>query len=323
MQVGLHVASPDSLQRCCSFEAELPLLGASPDGIIVHTLPVTASMAEQLQCIAEECCRRPVPSGRGGPSRALGLLDRLLALVPLAAGVAGSAAGEKEWQCPASGTQSNDAASGDSHCGCASPQLAPSEQAADESGGSAVLGPDTINILQKTLSELPDGCALLHVGDCGAAELTLREAVEVKNVCPFAVKCTRSGHKGKVSSQFIVGDKGPWFHVHPQYLPQLQLHMLATGTASALLLSRSATKGVRMFRSIRDDVYINSMLGFISKFYCSHVVTGVRPPLNMWHHDSKYQQFLQATKSLARSAACVFHTDSADFVTGGHQLPFV
>jgi hypothetical protein len=37
-------------------------------------------------------------------------------------------------------------------------------------------------------------------------------------------------------------------HVRYAWVPQLQLHCLATGSPSVLLLSRSATKGGRLYR---------------------------------------------------------------------------
>lgn len=53
--------------------------------------------------------------------------------------------------------------------------------------------------------------------------------------------------------QYVVSDRGPHGGLWPLWVPQLQAHMAAAGTGSALLLSRSASRGVRLFRVYRCE----------------------------------------------------------------------
>ena len=87
----------------------------------------------------------------------------------------------------------------------------------------------------------------------------LVEVVEVKNSCPFGVPRSAVGRAG-APAKYVLRDHGPREQVPPEWVPQLQMHMLCTGTASVLLVSRSATKGTRMFRLRRDDALLQSML---------------------------------------------------------------
>ena len=86
-----------------------------------------------------------------------------------------------------------------------------------------------------------------------------REVVEVKSVCPFTV--TRRGHPG--APRFTLADPGPrstGSKSLARALPQLQLEMLCAGVTSGLLASASATRGVRVWRSARDDAYLKRLL---------------------------------------------------------------
>lgn len=111
---------------------------------------------------------------------------------------------------------------------------------------------------------------------------------------------TWHGRSGKLrTSEFAVADRGPRQEVPPEWVPQLQLHMLcaggwvggcllrrhwlpagtgccfpmycphpysptarlfAAGAPSGLLVSRSATRGTRVFRLCRDDELLRLML---------------------------------------------------------------
>lgn len=64
------------------------------------------------------------------------------------------------------------------------------------------------------------------------------EVVEIKNTCPFSVSSNQ-----KRKTRFSVRDAGPRERCDPLFVPQLQFHMLCSGANSALLVSRSATKG--------------------------------------------------------------------------------
>ncbi|MEW5319169.1 MAG: hypothetical protein WDW38_010336 [Sanguina aurantia] len=131
------------------------------------------------------------------------------------------------------------------------------------------------------------------------ANAVLREVVEIKNGCPFGERSARSGGRG---DGFVINDRGPRDMVSAMWVPQLQLHMLASGCASGLLVSRSATKGVRVFRMYRDDPYLATMLSLVSRFHTSHVLQRKPPPVNMFSTDPTYIQFLYRTLQLARRA---------------------
>ena len=71
-----------------------------------------------------------------------------------------------------------------------------------------------------------------------------------------------------------------------RWVPQLQLHMHSSGCLSALIVSRSATKGTRLYRMYRDDEYIARMLQTVSKVYRSFVLPPMpdTPPLGRSSH---------------------------------------
>jgi hypothetical protein len=57
---------------------------------------------------------------------------------------------------------------------------------------------------------------------------------------PLRCRAVRSGAKGRLRLQYALRDKGPRQQVPAHWVPQLQLHLLATGCHSLLLLSRRA-----------------------------------------------------------------------------------
>jgi radial spoke head protein 9 len=65
---------------------------------------------------------------------------------------------------------------------------------------------------------------------------------------PPARRQQSKGRKGSVRLRYSLSDGGPVERMLPGWLPQLQLHMLTSGCQSALLLSRSPSAGVRVFR---------------------------------------------------------------------------
>ncbi|MEW5301591.1 MAG: hypothetical protein WDW36_004442 [Sanguina aurantia] len=62
------------------------------------------------------------------------------------------------------------------------------------------------------------------------ANAVLREVVEIKNGCPFGERSARSGGRG---DGFVINDRGPRDMVSAMWVPQLQLHMLASGCEAA------------------------------------------------------------------------------------------
>eukprot|EP00798_Chlamydomonas_sp_ICE-L_P005574 gene5574-4208_t len=84
-------------------------------------------------------------------------------------------------------------------------------------------------------------------------------------------------------------------------VPQLQLGMLAAGTWSGLIVNRSATKGVRIFRMYRDDEYLYRMMRIVARVYLISL-RGQQPSGSSFKKDPDYINFLRHTIRLARSA---------------------
>jgi hypothetical protein len=60
------------------------------------------------------------------------------------------------------------------------------------------------------------------------------------DVVAAACRAVRSGAKGRMRLHYVLRDKGPRLQVPATWVPQLQLHLLATGCHSVLLFTRSA-----------------------------------------------------------------------------------
>lgn len=126
------------------------------------------------------------------------------------------------------------------------------------------------------------------------------EVVEVKNTCPF-------GYHSKFSGAIAVVDQGPRDRVLPLWVPQLQMEMLAAGTQRALLVTRSATKGVTVFRMERDEGYIKAMLDVLAYLHKTYVLPRRAPGGQPYKEYAQYTAFLQHTKRVAKSAVVVLH----------------
>jgi hypothetical protein len=108
---------------------------------------------------------------------------------------------------------------------------------------------------------------------------------------------------GKLHARYVVSDRGPRERVAVEWVPQLQLQMLCAGTPSALLASRSATKGIRVFRVARDDVYLRQMLAVASRLWTAHVLLHRPPPADVYASMPEYGAFLQRTVQAGASCA--------------------
>ncbi|KAK9850983.1 hypothetical protein WJX84_009134 [Apatococcus fuscideae] len=129
------------------------------------------------------------------------------------------------------------------------------------------------------------------------------EVVELKNTCPFQEAGTLShNRKGQLRRQFRISDPGPREQVPTYWVPQLQLEMLTSGAQYALLVSRSATQGIRMFRMERCDQFLRLMLQHVSLLYTHHVIPRRAPPADLHWRSPDYQQLLHLTKQI--SAEC-------------------
>ncbi|KAG2440766.1 hypothetical protein HXX76_003622 [Chlamydomonas incerta] len=155
-------------------------------------------------------------------------------------------------------------------------------------------------------SAAASGAAGASSGGGGLRHVVLREVVEVKSTCPFGMRQVRRGGKGRVHTELVLGDPGPRHAVPAAWVPQLQLHMLATGCQSALVVSRSASKGMTVFRLLRDDEYLQRMMGVLARLNNEYVRRGLTPPPDMFARQSDYCAFLGITARLARHATPLY-----------------
>eukprot|EP00891_Asterochloris_glomerata_P001895 jgi/Astpho2/1895/Aster-00415 len=107
------------------------------------------------------------------------------------------------------------------------------------------------------------------------------------------------------------------------WTPQLQLEMLAAGVYSALVVSRSATQGLKLFRMLRDDSYLQAMLSIVSSFYTLHVLPAQPPPDNMFFQLQSYQAFLHSTMNVAASAVPVAYFDTQQLMTASDNQQLI
>lgn len=165
---------------------------------------------------------------------------------------------------------------------------------------------ELINLLEQ-LDALDLGQQLVvqHGQPPGIVECAALEVVEVKNTCPFGTS------KGKRCDRYALFDRGPREQVPALWVPQLQMEMLAAGTERALLVTRSATKGVTVFSIDRDDVYIRAMLGVLAYLHKVYVLPRRPPGSQPYKGYKQYTEFVQLTKTVAKRAVVVLHDAEA------------
>ena len=78
------------------------------------------------------------------------------------------------------------------------------------------------------------GTLRLWQADTCTQQLVMATIGPAYAACRFA----RSGKKGRTELAYKLSPRGCAGRVHPQWMPQLQLHMAATGCQSVLLASR-------------------------------------------------------------------------------------
>lgn len=131
--------------------------------------------------------------------------------------------------------------------------------------------------------------------------LPISEVIEVKNSCPFDYNQHKRGGKRR----FILCDRGPRRQLDTLWIPQLQLHMLCTGTSSVLVASRSATRGVRLFRMRADPELQRLMLCVLRKLWTEHVVPRRIPPRDAFLNMPEHQAMLKRIREVGLAARVV------------------
>jgi hypothetical protein len=127
----------------------------------------------------------------------------------------------------------------------------------------------------------------------------------------------------KKSLPWFVHDERPRRRVPAQYVPQLQLEMLASGLRSSVFVSRSAEHGTNIFRVARDDTYCATMLSCISHFYTQHVVPKRVPGRNYCMSWPCWRRFCQRTGELSATARLLHHLPPDECPLGQSQPLFL
>ncbi|KAF8058321.1 rplW [Scenedesmus sp. PABB004] len=345
--------------------ADLPRLGASPDGLLVHALMLPRA---ELRAAAAALARGGDGDGEAAVRGLLrGALDAVRCMgtrprggVPVEdssseeggdAAAGGSSDGDEGDDAAARGSDGGRSGGSDAGAAGAAPEaagagasavaaavaglaLSPARGAADggcadgrrpageraeqlaeppsvSAAGGLCFAPTDEEVLKLLQQAAEAEQAAEQAAGGGDVRLLVREVVEVKSHCPFAVSAKRSGKKGRVRVTAGFRPRGPAPRVQPQWVPQLQLHMLATGCSSALLVSRCAHEGVRAFRLFADREYQRTMLSLLALLQRQHVAPGVPPSAATFAGVPGYRAFLSRTVAIARGAVCVAEGDAA------------
>jgi hypothetical protein len=126
------------------------------------------------------------------------------------------------------------------------------------------------------------------------------EPLEVKCHAPFARTPIRAIEAGAMP--YELRDPGPYDGVAVWHIPQLYLHMLCLGETctSAIFMSASATRGIKVFRLRRDNFLMQDMLRFAARF-CADYGRGHPPPRpNFFWGSPGYAQLLNKLKHASR-----------------------
>jgi hypothetical protein len=130
------------------------------------------------------------------------------------------------------------------------------------------------------------------------------EVVEVKNTCPFDYSLQKNYRGGK-KKKFVVCDRGPRNQLDVLWVPQIQLHMLCTQTSSALLVSRSATRGIKVFRVKADSEFQRLMLCLLRKLYTEHVIPQIVPLKDVFEHIPEHGELIKRIRRCVDTAEVV------------------
>jgi hypothetical protein len=147
------------------------------------------------------------------------------------------------------------------------------------------------------------------------------EVVEVKNTCPFGYSnYQQGGGKKKEKQKFVVCDRGPRNQLDVLWVPQLQLHMLCSQTSSSLLVSRSATKGTRVFRVAADPEFQRLMLCVLRRLYTEHVIPQNVPGKDVFEHMPEHGELLKRIQGVVDKAEVVAEISGQDAVAALSEL---
>ncbi|KAG2439062.1 hypothetical protein HYH02_006589 [Chlamydomonas schloesseri] len=316
--------------------SELPPLGASPDALITHFVPVTHEDIEAARTALTASGSR-TSSDAAAAAAAQAVASQLLRTAlerhtqqAVAAWAEASPSGPTTAAQAASAGSSSGGSSGNGS-GSSSGQAPPlhcntTEEAEVWLVQELLRRPASLSAATAAATASPvsssgssDGSS---TGGGVAAVVRIREVVEVKNHCPFVYKDQRKARKRGVVINYAAADRGPVSGLWPLWVPQLQAHMAAAGASSALLLSRSPSRGVRLFRVYRDDQFLASAWELVRELQASHVVRRVPPGPDPWSGRPGYGGLIERVVGLATGAQVVVETRGTPLLAGADPDAF-
>lgn len=117
---------------------------------------------------------------------------------------------------------------------------------------------------------------------------------------------------GKGRGRWVCCDGGPRAAVPDQYVPQLQLEMLCAGLQSALLVSRSATRGTHIFRMWRSDRYCALLLRVAAVFHQEVRHQRCAPRRNFFAGWPVFEEYCRLTLDLKQRTTLLCHLAPED-----------
>ncbi|KAG2432131.1 hypothetical protein HXX76_009057 [Chlamydomonas incerta] len=323
--------------------AELPPLGASPDALITHHVPVSRSDIEAAR--AALAASGALASGEAAAAAAARAAAAEVLRAALDRHTREAVAAWADESQP--GAVSHAAAAGGSEAGSSSGSIGISSSSGSNgiSSGSSSARPQVPPLRWNTTDEAeawlaqqlvlprpPSAAASASAASSGsssgssstevAAVVRVREVVEVKNHCPFVYKDQRKARKRGVVINYAASDRGPVAGLWPLWVPQLQAHMAAAGTSSGLLLSRSPSRGVRLYRVYRDDAFLTAAWELVRELQTSHVLRRVPPGPDPWSGRPGYGGLIERVVGLASGAQVVVETRGTPLLPGADPDAF-
>jgi len=206
--------------------------------------------------------------------------------------------------------------------GEALPRYIESSTASSEDGsgsGEASVLSETALLSELSLEDTQDSSKIVFNGEIADSQQIL-EVVEVKNTCPFGYSQQSQQGGWKKRRKFVVCDRGPRSQLDVLWVPQLQLHMLCSQTSSSLLVSRSATKGLRIFRVAADVEFQRLMLCVLRRLYTEHVIPQNVPDKDIFEHMPEHGELLRRMRGVVTKAEVVAEVSAQDAVAALSDL---
>eukprot|EP00955_Chlamydomonas_euryale_P083920 363901-Chlamydomonas_euryale.AAC.20 len=154
------------------------------------------------------------------------------------------------------------------------------------------------------------------------ALITATRCLRHDHVCCAECRSQRKGKKGGLLLEYRMSDTGPVQSLRPGWVPQLQMHCFAAGTPSVLVLSRSATRGLRLYRVVRNEAYIQRMLDCLTLLQTRHVSPQAVPDPSLYHGLTSHVELLDQTSRIAAGATLLLEVPSTPIVEGADDNAF-